>query len=150
MKKIIMLFLAIGIAISLHAQQVDVGLSVVPAASTTNFNMNKMTVSVAILAHVNFLTETRYHTLAYDFEKTAIAMFHGWIYKKDQDVYIFISKNLRDREGYLALGWEHTVTNGGFAPSAFIEIGTNYAFSESYLSIGIFAPLNYTVWKKKK
>ena len=145
-----MSIVAISIAGFLHAQQVDVGLSFIPAASTVNFDMSKMTVSTSLLAHVNFSTAKSYHTLAYDFEKTAIAMFHGWVYKKDQDVYIFISKNLKDREGYLALGWEHTISNGGFSPSGFIEIGTNYAFSESYLSIGIFAPLNYTVWKKKK
>lgn len=149
MKNLLVFVFALCISIGVRGQQVDIGMSFIPAASTTNFAMSKMTVSTSLLAHVNFSTHTRYHTLAYDFEKMALAMFHGWVYKKDQDVYVFISKNLKDREGYLALGWEHTISNGGFSPSGFIEIGTNYAFSESYLSIGIFAPLNYTVWKKK-
>ena len=87
--------------------------------------------------------------LAYNFNTNAISTFHGWLYKPDQDVYIVLSKNLVNTEGYLGVGWEHTITNGGFSPSMFIEIGTNYHFSESYLSIGIFAPLNLPVWKKK-
>jgi hypothetical protein len=75
---------------------------------------------------------------------------HGWMYKSNQDVYISFGKNLKDAEGYMGIGWEHTVSCGGFTPSAFVELGTNYAFSESYISIGIFAPLSYTVWKKKE
>lgn len=150
MKKIIITVAVITMAMNLSAQQLDLGLSFIPAAGTVDFDMKNMQVSTTLLAHVNFNTKKTYHVLAYNFNGTSISTFHGWMYKSNQDAYVVVAKNLKDAEGYLGIGWEHAISNGGFTPSAFIEIGTNYAFSESYFSIGIFAPLNYTVWKKKE
>lgn len=144
-----MIIVAILMAIGVRAQQLDIGMSIVPTASTVNFDAENIAVSTLLLAHVNFSTKKSYHVLAYNFNGAAIMMLHGWTYRSDQDVYLSLSKNLKDAEGYLGIGWEHTVSCGGFTPSAFIELGTNYAFSESYFSVGIFAPLSWTVWKKK-
>jgi len=150
MKTIIVSLLACLMVVGVKAQQLDLGMSFIPAASTKNFNMDSITVSTGLIAHVNFSTKKTYHVIAYDFTGYAITTFNGWFCAPDQDVYVVFSKHLKDTEGYLGIGWEHTLLNGNFAPSAFIEIGTNYAFSESYLSMGIFAPLNWTVWKKSK
>lgn len=147
--KKIMVIVAIIFCSHVNAQQLDLGMSFIPAASAVNFDAEKISVSTTLLAHVNFSTKKSYHVLAYNFNGTAVTTFHGWLYKPDQDVYVALAKNLKDAEGYIGIGWEHTVTNGGFSPSVFIEIGTNYHFSESCLSIGIFAPLNVTIWKKK-
>ena len=150
MKKNIILIVFIANIIFLSAQQLDLGLSFVPNASTTNFDMKNMVVTTGLLAHLNYSTKKSYHVIAYNFNATAITSFHGWLYTNDQDLYVVLSKNLKDTDGYLGLGWEFTISNGGFSPSAFVEIGTNYHFAESNFSIGIFAPLNKTIWKKKK
>ena len=143
-----MLLLIVIICSQVNAQQLDLGMSFIPTASTVNFDMNTFSVSTILLAHANFSTKKSYHVLAYNFNAYAISTFHGWVYASDQDAYIIIAKNLKNANGYLGIGWEHTITNGGFSSSVFIEVGTNYYFSESYFSIGIFAPLNMTVWKK--
>ncbi|AHB41106.1 TPA: hypothetical protein DIC40_01785 [Patescibacteria group bacterium] len=150
MKRKITFFVAFFVALTFQvkSQQLDLGMSFIPAAGTVNFDMKNFEVSTTLLAHINFSTAKRYHALAYNFNGS-VTTFHGWMYKDNQDVYLCLAKNIKDKEGYLGIGWEHTISNGGFSPSAFIEVGTNYAFSETYLSIGIFAPLNHTVWKKK-
>ncbi|MEI6672212.1 MAG: hypothetical protein WCL02_02370 [bacterium] len=150
MKKLIMIIIITVMSMSMYAQQLDMGMSFIPIASTVNFDMKNMVVSNLLLAQVNYNTAKTYHVLAYNFNGTSLMTFQGWMYKPNQDAYVVIGKNLKNKEGYLAIGWEHTILNGSFAPSAFIEIGTNYAFSENYFSIGIFAPLNWTVWKKNK
>ncbi len=151
MKNLIKIIMIIIMFVSFqsNAQQLDLGMSFIPTASTVNFDMENVSISTTLLAHANFSTKKTYHVLAYNFNGTSISTFHGWVYAPDQDVYLILAKNLKDVDGYMGIGWEHTVFNGGFSPSAFIEFGTNYHFSESYVSIGIFAPLNVAVWKKK-
>ena len=150
MKKGIMIIVVMGMALGISAQQLDLGMSFIPAASTVNFDMENMEVSTTLLAQVCFSTESTYHVIGYNFNGTSVLTLHGWMYADNQDTYIIVAKNLKDAEGYIGIGWEHAICNGNFTPSAFVEVGTNYAFSESYFSIGIFAPLNWKVWEKKK
>lgn len=150
MRKLTFLAIIIFATSSLiRAQKLDLGMSFIPTASTVNFDMENFNVSTMLLAHTNFSTDKSFHCIAYNFNGS-VTTIHGWLYTDNADLYLIAAKNISDKEGYLAIGWEHILLNGSFSPTGFIELGTNFAFSESYLSIGIFAPLNWKVWEKKK
>lgn len=151
MKNLFIIVIVIFLTHTVTAQKLDVGMTFIPLASTVDFDMKNIGVETLLWTHINFSTSKSYHILAYNFNATALVTINGWLYADDQDLYLICTKNLKDPDGYLGIGWEHTLTNGSFSPSAFVEVGTTYGsenFSHLYLSFGILMPLQYTLWKK--
>ena len=133
-------------------QKISTGLILVPQVDLSSGNLNNMEVDVALLTNINVVTSHTYHNLCYAWGGNSLILVNGWMYtkKRNQDIYLVLTKNFSKPGGNILIAWEYELTSGHIPSYVAIEIGTSWNKRDALLfNLCLTIPFNVTIWNKR-
>lgn len=134
-------------------QNITSGMILVPQVDLSSGDLSRMKLDVALLSNINIITNYTYHHLCYAWGGNALILVNGWFYvkeKKNQDIYLVLSKNFSTPGGNILIAWEYELTSGAIPSYAAIEVGTSWDQRNNLLvNLCLTIPFNLSVWEKK-
>lgn len=134
-------------------QNITSGMILVPQVDLSSGDLSRMKLDVALLSNINIITNYTYHNLCYAWGGNALILVNGWFYvkeKKNQDIYLVLSKNFSTPGGNILIAWEYELTSGAIPSYAAIEVGTSWDQRNNLLvNLCLTIPFNLSVWEKK-